>query len=72
MKYSIIEKPQNTQENIDRLNYEIDEKSKLGFALLWILDEAAENTNAYMVVKEAQAELITMKKRIAELEKGGA
>lgn len=58
-----IESRKNTTENIEALAKQIDGESKIGLALLWVLDDAHENTNAYRVVKEAVQELRKLKEQ---------
>jgi hypothetical protein len=56
-----IEKAQNTKENIEALEKQIDDNSKIGLALLWVLDDAPGNTNAYRVTVDAAAELAALR-----------
>jgi hypothetical protein len=59
-----IEKAQNTKENIEALEKQIDDNSKIGLALLWVLDDAPGNTNAYRVTADAADELAALREAV--------
>lgn len=53
---------------IEKIAQEINADSALGFALLWVLDDGLENTNAITAVKNALTEL-TAYQKVAEAAK---
>lgn len=60
-----FEETENTEKNIVKLQKQIDENTYLGSCLLWVLDDASGNTNAYTAVKEAVAEYAALRAELA-------
>ena len=59
-----IEKADNTEENIAELEGRVDGNTALGICILWVLDDAHENTNAYRHAKQAIEELADLRRRV--------
>jgi hypothetical protein len=68
MNMKTIEVSDNTQANIETLEKVANAlENDLGLCILWVLDDAPGNTNAYRIAKGALSELAALEKFRADV-----